>query len=238
MTRTLRRTYKAATIALTALALATSTASAQTLSLPDNEIPTWGLGKGATATMGQTFFAPTGFSVLQSFSFWLSNDPGLAINPTALTFQAFVMQWDAANGHATGPVLYTSAAQSGPTAFSQRYNFAATNTALDPSLQYVAFLSASPFLGSITPTDANAVLETSLLGTYTGGAFVFFDNGSDFSALATTPWDYTGDPSYQSHFEATFTDAAVSLVPEPSSIALLVSGLAAILIVAVKRKRV
>lgn len=238
MTRTLRRTYKAATLAIAAFTLSASSVSAQTLSLPDNDTPTWGLGKGATATMGQTFFAPTGYSVLQSFSFWLSNDPGLALNPTALSFQAFVMQWDAANGHATGPVLYTSAAQSGPTAFSQRYNFVATNTLLDPSLQYVAFLSASPFLGNITPTDANAVLETSLLGTYTGGGFVFFDNGTDFAALSNTTWDYTGDPSYQTRFEAKFTNAAVSVVPEPSSIALLVSGLAAILVVAVKRKRV
>ncbi|MBC8087250.1 MAG: PEP-CTERM sorting domain-containing protein [Phycisphaerae bacterium] len=224
--------------ALTLVAFAAVSASAQTISLPDNDSPTFGLGKGnATTTFGQTFTTPTGFNFLQSFSFWLSDDASLgATNPGDLLFQAYVMQWDAANGHATGPVLYTSAVQSGPSAFSQRYNFAATNTALNGSAQYVAFLSASEQLSNIPGTDASAVMETSLLGTYTGGQFVYTSNGANFGLLSTDPWEFTGFPEYQTHFEATFSNAAVSVVPEPASLLLLVSG--ALMLFAIKRKRV
>lgn len=219
-----------------ALAFVPISATAQTLSLPDSDLPTSGFGKGATPTFGQTFTAPAAY--LQSFSFWLSNDPGLTANPGSLLFQAYVMRWDATNGYTTGPVLYTSAVQTGPTAFSSRYNFAATNVLLNPSMQYVAFLSASSQLANIGATDANAVMETSFLGTYTGGQFVFTDNGANLATLSTTPWDFTGLPEYQSHFEATFTSAAVSVVPEPSSLMLLLSGAMAVLVVAMKKKRV
>jgi len=225
---------------VTAVALAAASASAQTISLPENDSPTFGFGKGnATTTFGQTFTTPTGFNFLQSFSFWLSDDVGLgATNPGNLLFQAYVMQWDGANGYATGPVLYTSSIQTGPTALSQRYTFAATNTAVSANTQYVAFVSASSQLSNILGTDASAVLESSLLGTYTGGQFVYTNNGGDFGALSMSPWEFTGFPEYQTHFEATFSNAAVSLVPEPSSLVLLAGGLVTVMLLTLKRKRV
>jgi hypothetical protein len=233
----LRTIRSALTVSAFALAATTAPAYAQVISLPDNELPTAGFGKGATTTFGQTFTAPTGFSFLQTFSFWLSNDPGLTTNSSSLLFQAYVMEWDSFNGHAVGPVLYTSGVQSGPTANSQRYNFDVTSIGLNPIAQYVAFLSASTQLSNIVPSDATAAMETSFLGTYTGGQFVFTTNGADFSSLSTDPWKFTGMPEYQSRFEATFSDAAVSVVPEPSSLMLLALGVLTVLLVVAKRKR-
>ena len=240
MTKILSRSVRA-TIAVFSIAAAASVAGAQSINLPDNETPTFYFGKGgASATYGQTFTAPTGGNFLQTFSFWLGDDPqGLGTtNAPSLLFQAYVMQWDAANGHATGPVLYSSSVYGGPTSLSQRYDFASPNVAVSAGTQYVAFLSASNSFGNIVPTDATALMETSLLGTYTGGAFVFTDNGSDFNSLSTNPWDFTGfGPDYQAHFAADFSANAVSVVPEPSSLVLLVAGLSTLMVLAVRKKR-
>lgn len=237
MSRHVQRSV-AATIA--ALMFSASIAGAQAISLPNNDAPSAPFGKSSTATYGQTFTAPNGFNYLQNFSFWLTNDLAMGLsNPSSLKFRAYVMQWDANNGHAIGPVLYSSTIQSGPTAFSQRYDFASTNTLLNGSAQYVAFLSASGLFGSIAPANATAGMESSLAGTYTGGQFVFTDNGDNFGLLTSNTWDLAGDlPEYQAHFNANFTSATVAIVPEPSSLMLLVTGFSALLVVAVKRKRV
>ena len=239
MKRTFRRSV-AASAALLSLVLAPASAHAQSLNLSENETPTSPFGKGAaSATYGQTFMAPAGGNFLQTFSFWLGDDANQnTTNSSSLLFQAYVMQWDAASGHATGPALFTSSVVSGPTSFAQRYDFASPNVAMTAGTQYVAFLSASESFGAITQTEATAYMETSLLGTYTGGAFVFTDNGSDFSALTTTTWDFTGFPEYQAHFFADFSTDAVSVVPEPSSLVLLVTGLSALMLLAARKKRV
>lgn len=220
--------------------LSATASNAQTISLPNNDAPTGPFGKSSTATYGQTFMAPVGFNVLQNFSFWLSNDPGLGTsNPSSLSFRAYVMQWDAINGHAVGPALYSSAVQSGPSTFSQRYDFAATNTLLNASVNYVAFLSASGLFASIGPAVATAGVESSLTGTYTGGQFVYTDNGDSFGKLTTDAWDFAGGlPEYQAHFNASFSRAAITAVPEPSSLILLVTGVSALLIVVARKKRV
>lgn len=236
MSRNFPRTVAAVIAALT---FAAAAANAQTINLPDNDAPSGPFGKSSTATYGQTFVAPVGFTYLQSFSFWLSNDPGLqAVNPDALRFRAYVMEWDANNGHATGNPLFMSAVQSGPGALSQRYDFAPTNTLLNSTKQYVAFLSASGLFGSIGATEATAGVESSFAGTYTDGQFVFADNGDDFGALTTDAWLLSGGfPEYQAHFAASFTANAVAVVPEPSSMILLAAGMSAMLLVVVRRKR-
>lgn len=240
MSRTLRRAV-AASVTLLALAAAPTFVSAQSINLTGNETPSGPFGKGAPATFGQTFTAPTGANFLQTFSFWLSDDPqgtGNA-NASSMLFQAYVMQWDAANGYATGPVLFTSTVYGGPALFSQRYDFLTTNLSVTAGTQYVAILSSSAQLSNIVGSVANAAVETSLSGTYTDGSFVYADNGSDFSALSTTPWDFTGfAPDYQAHFAADFSANAVSVVPEPSSLVLLVVGLSALTVLAVRKKRV
>lgn len=222
------------------LMLASTVSRAQTINLPNNESSTGPFGKSSTATYGQTFVTPVGFNYLQNFSFWLSNDPGLAAaNSSSLRFRAYVMQWDAVNGHAIGDALYSSTVRSGPTALSQRYDFASTNTLLNASLKYVAFVSASGLFGTIGAAEATAGMETSLLGGYTGGQFVFADNGDNFGLLKTDAWLLSGDfPDYQARFNANFSRAAITAVPEPSSLILLVTGLSSLLVVAARKKRV
>lgn len=228
----------AATMA--AVAFSASALSAQIIDQPKNESSTGVFGKGGSSTFGQTFLAPTGFNTLQSFSFWLTNDDGLgATNSSSLLFRAYVMQWDVANGHTTGSTLYSSAVRSGPTSMSERYDFSTVSALLTPGLQYVAFLSVSGLSSSINADVATAGMETTFDGEYAGGQFVFTDTGDDLAALNSGEWDYSGGiPGYQARFHAEFTTGAVSVVPEPSTVLLMFSGLSALLFVAIKRKRV
>lgn len=237
MSRTLRRGI-AATAVMIGLVASSMSASAQSINLTDNETPFNGFGKGGFATFGQTFTAPTNF--LQTFSFWLGDDAQVqgTLNAPSLLFQAYVMEWDAANSHATGPVLYSSSVFGGPTLASQRYDFLTTNLSVSSGTQYVAFLSASASLSDIAPTEAYAFMETTSLGTYTGGSLFFADNGSDLNALSTDPWQSFGAPESQAHFSADFSRSPVSTVPEPSSLVLLVAGMSALMVLAVRKKRV
>jgi uncharacterized protein YhjY with autotransporter beta-barrel domain len=139
-------------------------------------------GDPSEATFGQTFTAPVGASLLQSFSFYLDDGQ----NPDAVQFRAFVMGWDGVK--ASGPVLF----QSGPLATTN-------NGGLDgyerfqvdipggiPLIgggSYVAFLHA---LFDGVSGDAN--MGMIIPGSYPGGGFVHFDNGPDFSLLTTNPW--------------------------------------------------
>lgn len=67
---------------------------------PDATVRSFGHGS-ATMTYGQTFTVPEGPEELESFS--------LAMNlPATAVFRVVVQAWDNTNGHATGPVLYTS----------------------------------------------------------------------------------------------------------------------------------
>lgn len=229
----------AATIA--ALTLATSSVGAQAISIPGDGTPFGPFGKGIDATtIGQTFITPTGLNYLQSFSFWLSDDTGIDnSNPSSLLFRGYLMQWDATNGRATGPVLFSSAVNAGPTAASQRYDFNATNTLLETGVQYVAFLSSTGLMSSIGADMAIANLEGTSTGTYADGGAVFAYNGDDFDVLSSEEWGYTGFiPGYQARFDAAFTASAVSVVPEPSTYLLMFTGLSAVLLVAMKRKRI
>lgn len=213
-------------------------AMAQTISITGNETPAGGFGKPNAATFGQTFKAPTGFTSLQSFSFWLQNDVTAgALNASSLQFRAYIMPWDNVNGKAAGPAQYTSATRTGPTALSQRYDFTVPGLALTANTSYVALLSASGLFGSIANSQSLAVMETTFNSSYANGQFVFTDNGDDLGKLISTQWQFTGFPDYQTHFAATFTPAVVT-VPEPSSLALLVTGFLALMVVAVRRKGV
>lgn len=49
---------------------------------------------------------------------------------------------------------------------------------------------------------------------YSGGDFVFYNNGSKFNLLTTNSWDYTGGGVGDAAFKASFSSASV---PEPAS---------------------
>jgi hypothetical protein len=188
------------------------------------------LGVPNTATYGQTFTASSSLGLsLDSFSFWLKQDTNDPNGPNASHFSAYVMAWDGIA--ATGPVLYASAAR----LLSQdrnnfaEYTFNTGGVNLNDGHQYVAFLSVSNYYDGNTLDDMGWILNSS---PYTGGSFVFYNNGSDFSALTTNRWDDIGFLGTDAAFQASFSAA-----PEPAPLTLLGLGVAGIAGFAWRRRR-
>lgn len=234
-----RRTIAAFAIAAlsiaAALTLGASSAQAQTVTQGPNTVPLYGIGKVGVATIGQTFAAPTA-GMLDGFSFWLSNEidepASNTIDADQLQFQAYVMQWDVTNMRAIGPVLFSSAVQSGPTQLSQEYQFANVGVSVLANTQYVAFLSASGLFGSMT-TDPMAALLLSDDAS-AGGALVFLDSQDDVSVFTSTAWqDGTEASAPQAQFRATFS----TTVPEPSTVVLVGIALIGLTITSRTRNR-
>lgn len=231
----MRTTILAASLMLAAVPLAAQSS----ISIAPTGDPLNGFGKPSIATFGQTFTAPTTGSLLQGFQFYLANDVEDGGNGGFLNFRGYIMAWDAANGHATGPVLFSSAARTGnpldtySTAFSM-FGIPGGVT-LNPGGAYVAFLSAS----GLTPTgNPDFALENMEAGAaYAGGQWVYNDNGDDSASLSTTTWN-NADGDQDAAFSAQFAQAAVT-TPEPSEFVLLASGLSGLAgILKLRRRRV
>ena len=175
-------------------------------------------GESDTATYGQTFTTPTD-NVLNSFSLYLSDTPVAPVE-----FYAYIYAWDGVK--ASGPALFQSTLQSfigsaAPTEFS----FLTGGITLATGSKYVAFLNAR-FDG----IESSAVMP-GFQDNYSGGEFVYFNNGNDFGSLTTNDWDYNNGV-HDAWFKASFSSAAV---PEPASLAMW--GLGAIGLMFARRKR-
>ena len=101
-----------------------------------------------------------------------------------------------------------------------------------------AFLSSSGHFGAIPPEVALTSwgsVPTNGGYHYTGGNFVFNNNGDDFGLLSTTGWsDFgTSDLAFEMLFD---NGAAPTVIPEPSTILLMGTGMG-ILLVGIARKR-
>jgi uncharacterized protein with beta-barrel porin domain len=158
-----------------------------------------------TATYGQTITATTLNSRLNSFSFQLYLQGGVASQ-----YQAYVYQWNGTK--ITGSALYTSAITNGPSAAA--YTTVSFNTGgimLTPGQQYVLFLTTSTITGQSSGSYRWGSLTND--STYTGGNFVFMNNTTDFSLLSANAWSVINE-------DLAFTAA---LLPS-SLIALLPSG--------------
>jgi hypothetical protein len=155
-------------------------------------------GNGATATYGQTFTTPTVENVLNSFSFILGN----TLNGNPITFQGYVAQWDGAK--ATGPILYQSADQTYSGGGFQTYTFNTGSLALTPDQKYVLFLNASSSFATSGNTQQALIFGS---GTYSGGDFVFYNNGANFGALTTTNWDGQEGSRGDAAFTASFSSS-------------------------------
>jgi hypothetical protein len=175
----------------------------------DSDVSLWGVPD--TATYGQTVTAPmTG--TLSAFQFYL-NATG-----TPITYAAYVYAWDQAASQATGSALWTSGEQ------DYRSNSDDTPVGYTPNApvvaggMYVMLFTTSGLQSGASGSTISWKFNSA--ASYTGGDFVFVNNGNDFSLLNTHRWDnfVTGDLK----FSATFTDSAV---PEPSTMGLFVAGL-------------
>lgn len=198
-------------------------ASAQTVgSGGGSQISAW--GKPNTQTYGQTVTAVN--SSFDSFSFWLQGG-------SDLLFRAYIFAWDQTLLRATGSALFTSVAMAAPggTGFQQVFIGTGGVSVLTGNM-YVAFLSTSGQAGS-----GSIPWESTGGDGYTGGAFVFINNGDDLSAWTNSAWSTNWQgPGSDLRFQASFSDG-LAVVPEPGSMLLMATGLAGLAAAGLRRRR-
>ncbi|MBD2179001.1 hypothetical protein H6F42_18930 [Pseudanabaena sp. FACHB-1998] len=169
-------------------------------------------GEPNTATYGQTFTVTGSENILESFSFKVQTT-----SATPSKFAAYVAGWD---GSKATSILYQSSLQtnSNNSAFND-FTFNTGGLALTSAQQYVAFISASNFFDGQPDRSVLGFINSDV---YSGGQFVFLNNGSNFSALTQTNWSRSEQFSRSSDvfgdlaFKATF--AAPTPVPVPGAV--------------------
>jgi hypothetical protein len=171
-------------------------------------------GEPNTATYGQTITVPAVDNVLTSFTFYVND----YLNTDFVDFEAYVYAWDGSK--ATGPALFSagpfSSTNNGGSDGYEAFTINTGNLALTPGGSHVLFFSASHLFDSVNGT---AFFSARNDNPYSGGDFVFSDNGSNFKLLTTNGWE-----------GAEFTDLAfqATFVPEPGTAMLACIGAAAL----------
>jgi len=159
-------------------------------------------GTPSTATYGQTLIVPGTSSSLTSFAIEMNV-------PATETFKGYVYAWD--GNKAVGPQLYSSAVISTAGSGFQAVTFNTGTLALTPGAAYVLFASISEVPTSVGAGTWGWVSPS----TYSGGNFVYQNNGSDASKWTTTEWDQL--VGNNAAFTATFS-AGPTPVPEPTTV--------------------
>ena len=184
--------------------------------------------------VGQTFTVPTLDSTLNSFSFGLLNEPEFVPNNPTGNFQAYswIQAWNGTT--TTGDILFAGglATAVAPTALGgyttwYTWDIGGTGLALQPGAQYLAFLGADPTDFSLY-AYTDGVIDT-WEDRYSGGGTVLLGNSS--LPLGGESWySMSKDVS----FKAEFSPGGV--VPEPSTILLLGTGLLGLGVIVWRRK--
>jgi hypothetical protein len=161
-----------------------------------------------TATYGQTITVPLSDPYLTSFSFEMNL-------PATVLFQGYVYAWNGTE--ASGTALYTSSVTFTAGTGFQEVTFDTGTLSLTPGSSYVLFASVS---ANPTSTGTGSWGQPGDTDVYSGGAFVWLDNGTYPSEWTTTPWTQNylgtgGDLAFKASFVPT---------PEPS--ASVLAGLA------------
>ncbi len=212
---------------LAALLLVPTLASAQTvLATPASSTL---LGVTATSgfefAVGQTFRAPTIDTRLDQLSFWVRSE-------TAGTFTAHVFAWDVALGRATGPSLFSSTPQELPTGNAPtRVDVGTGGVELGAGQPFVAFLS----YGAEGNTARMVTWRVHATDVYADGRAVFRSSDLGDPTWTRLSWSTLGDTDLQFAFAF---NSAPNVVPEPSTYALMATGLAGLAGVAHRRRRV
>lgn len=171
-------------------------------------------GEPNSATYGQTITAPGSDTVLSSFTF-LVND---FLNTDFVEFEAYVYAWDGAK--ATGPALFQSnplsTTNNGGSDGFESFTIHTGGISLIGGAEYVLFFSASNLFDGEFGSSEWAYRNADV---YSGGQFVFQDNGSNFSSLTSNSWSNRVGEDLA--FTATF-------LPEPTTALLLAPALAAL----------
>lgn len=200
----------------------------------------YSFGPGYTQTYGQTLTAPSD-AVLQSWTFYMEQ-------PTSAQFQGYLYAWNGAE--ATGSALWTSPIMTTTdSSLFQAITFTTSGVSLTPGSTYVLFASSSQdsqtggggqwgFLNQ----DAGFVnLKNPGYGdVYTGGKFVYINNGTDTSQWTSTSWSdgsaFGAGAGSDLAFSADFSSPTP--VPEPGTALLLGIGLLGLLGFAKLRKTI
>jgi autotransporter-associated beta strand protein len=171
-------------------------ACAQSVStVVDSDVSAWGVPN--TATYGQLVLAPTGATSLTDFTFHLEGAP-------AINYQAYVYQWDTVNLVTTGSALYQSGVLTSPTgAGDNPVTITTSGTNVVAGQVYVMFFTTSGVTQSVPPSTDSWLLGT---GGQAGYDFVYNNNSTNFSRLATDQWTDWGSPLY---FNADFTGQTI-----------------------------
>jgi hypothetical protein len=224
-------------LALAAL-VAAAPAAAQTIETRSGSPGLWRFGQpGAPCascfvSVGETFTTPAYATTLTGFNF-----TGVQLlsptNPNyrgPVEYQTFVAPW---TGTAPSAALWTSAVMNGP-AFNPvsidlvPLSFSGGGITLAPNTQYVAWMSitGNNVAGESFWVDAYST------DTYTGGDFVYRTSTSD-------SWFKNPGAGASRELGFTATLAAVpAVVPEPSTVVLMGTGLLAVGGVIARRKQV
>ena len=231
----MKRTLVAAAFAAS-LIVAPAIAGAQAYNTQQTSVGTTinGIGRSsdgsAFTTLAQSFVTPSGFPYLQQFTLYLTESFGGADT----RFRAYVYEFD---GNIGALDLAQQRYRSGEFAGSgnifgfDSYLFSTPDLLLDATKQYAFVLSASePFLS--IPDFSTTFAGGTAVDEYAGGALFGAINEGDFSALGVggTLTAVQGAPDLS--FSATFSS---QVVPEPSTIWLVVAGAAIVGLVARRR---
>ena len=196
-----------AAILSSALLLLTSTSALAQVSI--DTIPGWNgtsyissFGVANTATYGETVTVAAGASPLASYSF------EIGYCSASVSFRGSVYAWDGTK--ATGPSLFTSGVQTVPASSAFQlvtFNVGSLNL---PAGNYVLFASTSQDQAG-APNSSCRWGSVGNNTAYSGGQFVYINNGPDPTQWTTNAWSNIAQ-------DLAFRVDGLSVAPNPTSV--------------------